>query len=158
MQGPKAEKQLAYWRQQLAGAPATLDLPTDRPRPAVQSFNGAKISISLPAPLIAEVKSYARDQGATMYMTLLAAFQGLLARYSNQDDVVIGSPIANRNRAEVEEMIGFFANTLVLRTKLAPDATFNSVVGHVKETTLGAYENQDLPFEKLVEELQPERN
>jgi amino acid adenylation domain-containing protein len=157
-QGANLEKQLSYWRQQLAGAPASLDLPTDRPRPAIQTFNGAKLPLSLSKEFVERLQSFSRERGVTMFMTLLAGFQILLSRYSNQDDVAVGSPIANRNRAEIEEMIGFFANTLVLRTQLSGEATFSDVLAQVKETALGAYAHQDVPFEKLVEELRPERN
>jgi amino acid adenylation domain-containing protein len=158
LQGANLEKQLSYWRQQLAGAPATLDLPTDRPRPALQTFNGARLPLALPKELTDRLSAYSREQGATLFMTLLAGFQLLLSRYSNQDDIVVGSPIASRNRAEIEEMIGFFANTLVLRTKFPEGLRFKDVVAQVKETALGAYAHQDVPFEKLVEELRPERD
>ena len=157
-QGANLEKQLSYWKQQLAGIPATLDLPSDRPRPAVQSFNGAKLSVSFSKDFVDRLQSFSRERGATLFMTLLAGFQVLLSRYSNQDDVVVGTPIASRNRAELEEMIGFFANTLVLRAQLSADPSFNDVLAQVKETALGAYAHQDVPFEKLVEELRPERN
>jgi amino acid adenylation domain-containing protein len=157
-QGANLEKQLSYWRQQLAGAPASLDLPTDRPRPAIQSFNGAKLPLSFSKDLSEKLQAFSRERGVTMFMTLLAGFQVLLSRYSHQDDVVVGTPIANRNRAEIEEMIGYFANTLVLRGKVSREATFTEFLSQVKETALGAYANQDLPFEKLVEELRPERN
>jgi len=157
-QGATLEKQLSYWRQQLAGVPASLDLPTDHPRPAVQSFNGAKSPLSFSKEFSEKLQSFSRERGVTMFMTLLAGFQILLSRYSNQDDVVVGTPIANRNRAEIEEMIGFFTNTLVLRTRLAGEATFLEILAQVKETALGAYAHQDVPFEKLVEEVQPERN
>ena len=158
LQGAKLEKQLSYWRQQLAGAPASLDLPTDRPRPAMQTFNGAKTPFLFSKEFNEKLQSFSRDRGVTAFMTLLAGFQILLSRYSHQDDVVVGTPIANRNRAEIEEMIGFFTNTLVLRTRFSENATFAEVLAQVKETALGAYSHQDVPFEKLVEELQPERN
>ncbi|HEX5706031.1 MAG TPA: amino acid adenylation domain-containing protein [Pyrinomonadaceae bacterium] len=158
LKGAVLEEQLAYWRAQLAGAPPVLELPTDRPRPAVQTFRGAKYQFKLPAELTAKLKSLARSEGATVYMTLLAAFQVLLARYSGQEDIVVGSPIANRNRAETEGLIGFFVNTLVMRADLSDNPTFTELLGRVRETALGAYAHQDLPFEKLVEELQPERN
>ena len=155
---PNSKRNLSYWRQQLAGAPASLDLPTDRPRPVMQSFNGAKHPFSFSKEFNEKLQAFSRERGVTAFMTLLAGFQILLSRYSNQDDVVVGTPIANRNRAEIEEMIGFFTNTLVLRTRLSDDATFAEVLAQVKETALGAYSHQDVPFEKLVEELQPERN
>jgi len=157
-QGVKLEKELSYWRQQLAGAPASLDLPTDRPRPAMQTFSGAKTPFSFSKEFNEKLQTFSRERGVTAFMTLLAGFQILLSRYSNQDDVVVGTPVANRNRAEIEEMIGFFTNTLVLRTRLSGEATFAEVLAQVKETALGAYAHQDVPFEKLVGELQPERN
>jgi amino acid adenylation domain-containing protein len=157
-QGAYLEKQVSYWKEQLAGIPASLDLPTDHPRPAIQTFNGAKLPVALSPVLTRKLNEYSRERGVTLFMTLLAGFQALLARYSNQDDIVVGSPIANRNRAEIEEMIGFFANTLVLRTKFSAGVSFNELLAQVKETALGAYAHQDVPFEKLVEELQPERN
>jgi amino acid adenylation domain-containing protein len=158
LQGATLEKQLSYWRNQLADAPATLDLPTDRPRPAIQSFSGAKLPIALSPDLTEKLNAFSRENGATLFMTLLAAFQALLARYSNQDDIAVGTPIANRNRAELEEIIGFFANTLVMRTRFDGELTFKDLVGRVKETALDAYAHQDVPFEKLVEELRPERS
>jgi amino acid adenylation domain-containing protein len=157
-QGANLEKQLSYWKQQLAAIPAALDLPTDRPRPAVQSFNGAKLLVAFSKEFVDRLTSFSRERGATLFMTLLAGFQILLSRYSNQDDIVVGTPIASRNRAELEEMIGFFANTLVLRAQLSDDPSFDSVLAQVKESALGAYAHQDVPFEKLVEELRPERN
>src|SRR5450631_3455681 len=158
LQGANLEKQLSYWRQQLAGIPGRMDLPTDHPRPAVQTFNGAKLPLSLSKEFTERLQAFCREHGVTMFMTLLAGFQILLSRYSNQDDVVVGTPIANRNRAEIEDMIGFFTNTLVLRTKLSGESTFSEVLAQVKETALGAYAHQDMPFEKLVEELQPQRD
>jgi amino acid adenylation domain-containing protein len=157
-QGATFEKHLAYWLKQLRGSPASLELPTDHARPAVESFNGAKLPIAISKDLADRVRSFSRSQGVTVFMTLLAAFQTLLSRLSNQDDIVVGTPIANRNRAELEDMIGFFANTLALRTRFGEGASFQDVLAQVKDTTLGAYDHQDLPFEKLVEEIQPERN
>ncbi|MDT5296241.1 MAG: hypothetical protein QOJ76_3121, partial [Acidobacteriota bacterium] len=150
--------QLDYWRRQLAGAPAMLELPTDRPRPSVQTFDGARESIVIEPELRDALGRLSRREGATLYMTLLAAFQILLCRYSEQTDVVVGSPVANRNRREIEGLIGFFANTLVLRTSLDGNPSFKELLGRVRETALGAYMHQDVPFEKLVEELQPERS
>lgn len=158
LQGATLEKHLSYWRQQLAGVPASLDLPFDRPRPAVQTFNGAKLPVAFSRELTARLNAYSREQGATLFMTLLAGFQILLSRYSHQDDICVGTPIANRNRAELEEMIGFFANTLVMRAQLPEEASFEEVLAQVRETSLDAYAHQDVPFEKLVEELRPERN
>jgi amino acid adenylation domain-containing protein len=158
LQGKNLEKQLSYWKQQLGDAPASLELPTDRPRPAVQTFRGKIHTLQISAAVTEGLKGLSRQEGATLFMTLLAGFQLLLARYSGQDDVVVGTPIANRNRAEVENLIGFFANTLALRTNLAGDPTFRELLGRVREVALGAYAHQDLPFEKLVEELRPERS
>src|SRR5205823_3844271 len=127
------------------------------PRPAVQTFNGKVLNFSFPAEFSPSINNFSREHRVTVFMVLLAGFQMLLARYSGQDDIIVGTPIANRNRAEIEEMIGFFANTLVFRTIFPDGATFKDVVARVKETALGAYANQDIPFEKLVEEVKPER-
>jgi len=158
MQGNVLEQQLAYWKRQLVGAPYMLNLPTDHPRPAKQTFQGASLSVMLPPNLSDGLKALSHGEGATLFMTLLAAFQVLLSRYTNQDDVVVGSPIANRTRVETEGLIGPFFNNLILRTDLSGDPTFRELLERVRETTLGAYAHQDLPFEKLVEELQPERS
>ena len=153
------EPQLEYWKQQLAGTPAVLELPTDFPRPSRQSFRGALVRRDLAPELLARVRALGDDEGATLFMTLLAAFATLLHRYSGQDDIVIASPIANRGRVELEGLIGMFLNTLALRTTLdGGELTFLQVLHHVREATLGAFSNQDLPFEKLVEELNPERH
>ena len=135
-----------------------LELPTDRPRPAVQSYRGAHRSIALSRESTEKLKELSQREGATLFMTLLAAFQVLLMRYTSQEDIVVGSPIAGRTRAETENLIGFFINTLVLRADLSGDPTFRELLGRVREVTFGAYEHQDVPFEKLVEELQPERS
>ena len=158
LKGEVMERQLAYWRERLAGAPPVLELPTDRPRPAVRTLRGAVQGVQLPGGLTAELRTLSRREGVTMYMLMLAAFQTLLMRYTGQEDVVVGSPIANRNRAEVEPLIGFFVNTLAMRTDLSGDPTFAELLGRVKDVALGAYAHQDVPFEKLVEELQPERD
>ncbi|MBZ5554816.1 MAG: amino acid adenylation domain-containing protein [Acidobacteriia bacterium] len=158
LQGEVLELQLAYWKKQLAGVPAVLELPTDRPRPPVQTFVGAVATMDLPKALSEQLRSLARSEGVTLFMLLLAAFQTLLHRYSHQEDVVVGSPIANRNRVEIEPLIGFFVNTLVLRTDLSGNPTFRELLSRVREVALGAYAHQDLPFEKLVEELRPERS
>jgi amino acid adenylation domain-containing protein len=158
LQGEVLEAQLSYWRKQLVGAPPALELPTDRPRPAVQTFQGARQSIVLPKSLTEALKGLSRQEGATLFMTLLAAFKILLSRYTGQQDIVVGSPIAGRNRAEIEGLIGFFINTLVLRTDLSGDPSFRELLRRVREVALGAYDHQELPFEKLVEELQPERD
>ena len=158
LQGEVLESQLSYWKKQLEGTPAVLNLPTDHPRPAVQSHRGARQSIELSKELTEGLKALSRKEGVTLFMTLLAAFQTLLYRYTGQDDIVIGSPIANRNRAEIEGLIGSFVNTLVLRSNFSDNPTFKELLAGVREMTLGAYAHQDLPFEKLVEELQPERS
>jgi Condensation domain len=150
-------KQLAYWKRQLSGAPAVLDLPVDRTRPLVPSHRGARQSISLSATLSDAVRRLARQEGATLFMVLLAALNTLLARLSGQNDISVGMPIAGRGRVELEGLIGCFINTLVLRTRLAPKMTFRDLLRNVRETTLEAYEHQDLPFAKLIAELKPER-
>jgi amino acid adenylation domain-containing protein/non-ribosomal peptide synthase protein (TIGR01720 family) len=157
LQGGVLEAQLAYWKQQLADLPV-LQLPTDRPRPVVQTFQGACLSMTLPERLTAALKALSQREGGTLFMTFLAAFQTLLLRYTGKDDIVVGAPIANRNRAEIEGLIGFFVNSLVLRTDLSGDPSFREALSRVREVALGAYAHEDLPFEKLVEELQPERN
>jgi hypothetical protein len=158
LQGEVLEAQLSYWRKQLAGAPPSLELPTDRPRPAVQAFHGARQSLVLPKSLTEALKGLSRQEGVTLFMTLLAAFKVLLCRYTGEEDIVVGTPIAGRNRAEIEPLIGFFINTLVLRTDLSGGPSFRELLRRVREVTLGAYDHQELPFEKLVEELQPERD
>jgi amino acid adenylation domain-containing protein len=156
--GDTLEGELAYWRERLAGAPALLELPTDHPRPPVQSYRGASEPVALPAALLERLTAVGRSEGATPFMVLLSAFQLLLAKYAGSDDVVVGTPIAGRTRREVEELVGLFLNTLALRTELGGDPDFREVLRRVRAATLGAYENQDVPFERLVEELQPERS
>ncbi|WP_420129160.1 amino acid adenylation domain-containing protein [Longimicrobium sp.] len=156
--GEVLDRQLAYWREQLAGAPELLELPTDHPRPAAQTFRGAHERIELPLDLLERLQALARGEGATLYMVLLAAFQVLLSKYSGSDDIVVGSPIAGRTKREIEETIGFFVNTVVLRTDLAGDPSFREVLRRAREATLDAYEHQEVPFEKLVAELEPERS
>ncbi|HEX2081842.1 MAG TPA: amino acid adenylation domain-containing protein, partial [Longimicrobium sp.] len=158
LRGEVLEGRLDWWKARLAGAPALLELPTDHPRPAVQSFRGATIQGALPAGVRAGLEALGRGEGATLYMVVLAAFQVLLSRYSGSADVVVGSPVAGQTRREVEGLIGFFANTLVLRTDLSGDPDFREVLRRVREATLGAFEHQDVPFERLVAELQPERS
>ncbi len=158
LHGEVLESEIAYWRRQLAGLPPLLELPTDRPRPAVRSFRGATRPVRLPAGLTRQMEALARREGATLFMVLLAAFQALLARASGQDDLAVGSPIAGRNRVEIEGLIGFFVNTLVMRGDLAGAPAFREALGRVRETALAAYLHQDVPFEKLVEELAPERS
>ncbi|MET0400432.1 MAG: amino acid adenylation domain-containing protein, partial [Longimicrobiaceae bacterium] len=158
LRGEALERQLGYWKERLADAPALLELPTDRPRPAVQTHRGAAVPVELSAELLERLQALGRSEVATLYMTLLGAFQVLLAKYAGSEDVVVGSPIAGRTRGEVEELIGFFVNTLVLRTHLGGDPSFRETLRRVREATLGAYAHQDVPFEKLVAELQPERS
>ncbi|BAZ44104.1 amino acid adenylation domain-containing protein [Chondrocystis sp. NIES-4102] len=150
--------QLAYWQQQLAALPTLLELPTDHPRPAVQSFSGRIKQFSLSPQLSKKLQQLSQQAGATLFMTLLTTFAALLSRYSNSQDIAIGSPIANRHRRELESLIGFFVNTLVLRTNLEGKPSFWELLGQVRQTTLDAYANQDVPFDKLVEVLQPERS
>jgi amino acid adenylation domain-containing protein len=156
--GDALAEHLAYWRQHLAGAPRSLDLPTDWPRPAVQSFRGLTYSFRLPAALSAALRSLGQREGVTLFMTLFAAFEVLLYRYTGQDDLVVGAGIANRNRIETEPLIGFFVNTMAMRTSLAGNPSFHELLLRVREVAMGAYAHQDLPFEKLVEELRPERD
>ncbi len=150
--------QLGYWRQRLTGAPALLELPTDRPRPAIQTLRGARHGQRLPADLTRELGALSRREGLTLFMTLLAVMEVLLHRYTGSTDLVVGTPIANRQRTEIEKLIGFFVNTLVLRTDLRRDPPFQELGRRVREVALGAFNHQDLPFEKLVEELRPERS
>ncbi|HEV2764076.1 MAG TPA: condensation domain-containing protein, partial [Pyrinomonadaceae bacterium] len=158
LDGEVLEEQLAYWRRKLAGPLPVLQLPADRPRPALQTHRGATHPLSLPEDLVAQLKSLGRQHHCTLFMTLLAAFDALLHRYTGQEDIVVGSTVSGRNRAEVEPLIGFFVNTLVLRTDLSGDPSFAELLGRVREVCLEAYAHQDVPFEKLVEELQPERD
>jgi amino acid adenylation domain-containing protein len=157
LQGEVLASQLAYWRQQLDGI-SQLNLPTDRQRPAVQTYRGATQLLQLPKSLSEALEALSQREGVTLFMTMLAAFQTLLYRYTQQEDITVGSPIANRNRSEIEGLIGFFVNSLVLRTDLSGNPTFRELLSRVREVALGAYAHQDLPFEKLVEELHPERN
>ncbi|MEH2324927.1 MAG: amino acid adenylation domain-containing protein [Nostoc sp.] len=151
------EMQLAYWQKQLDGI-SMLNLPTDRVRPAVPTYRGAKQFLELPHSLTQALEALSYQEDVTLFMILLAAFQTLLYRYTQQEDIVVGSAIANRNRSELEGLIGFFVNSLVLRTDLSGNPTFQELLNRVREVTLGAYSHQDLPFEKLVEELHPERD
>ncbi|MFC4046555.1 amino acid adenylation domain-containing protein, partial [Dactylosporangium siamense] len=157
LSGDVLEGQRGYWRDRLAGVP-TLELPADRPRPAVRSSEGAAIGFAIPVEVAEGLRSLAQASGASMFMTVLSVFSVLLSRYTGQDDVVVGTPIANRNRAEVEGLIGFFVNTLVLRTDLSGDPTFVELLARVRAGTLAAYAHQDLPFEQLVDELVVERD
>ena len=157
LQGEIFASLLGYWKKRLAGLPV-LQLPTDRPRPAVLSYRGAFQELGLSRPLAAGLKALSQQEGATLFMTLLAAFATLLQRYGGQTDIVVGSYVASRDRAELEGLIGFFVNSLVLRVDLSGDPSFRELLGRVREMALGAYAHQELPFEKLVEELQPERD
>ena len=150
--------QLAYWKKQLEGAPAVIELPTDRPRPALQTFRGEWHHTEYGPEFTAALKSFAREEGATLFMVLLAAFETLLYRYTGQDDILIGSPIAGRTHPETRELIGLFINTMVLRADLSNNPTFRELVARVRQAAYSSYENQDVPFEKLVEELQPQRD
>ena len=158
LQGEVLERQLAYWRQQLAGAPPVLELPTDRARPVVQSYRGAAWEFRLGEELTGGLKELSRRCGVTLFMTLLAGFEVLLWRLSGQADIVVGTAIANRTRRETEALIGFFVNTLVLRVEVRGEESFEELVGRVREVCLGAYGHQEVPFERLVEELRPERS
>jgi amino acid adenylation domain-containing protein len=157
LQGDILERQLSYWKKQLAGLGA-LQLPTDRPRPSVRSFQGKRQTLDLSKQLSQKLEALSRQQGTTLFMTLLAAFQTLLYRYTGQEDIAVGCPIAGRTRQELEELIGFFVNTLIMRVNFSGNPTFRELLARIREVALGAYAHQDLPFEKLVEELQPERN
>jgi amino acid adenylation domain-containing protein len=158
LQGDALEARLAYWRERLAGAPPVLELPTDHPRPAVQGRRGLRASMQLPRELADALESLSREEGATLFMTLLAAFKVLLGRLAGHEDVVVGTPVANRTRTEAEGLIGFFVNTLALRTDLSGALSFRALLGRVRETTLGAYAHQDLPFERVLDALRPERS
>jgi amino acid adenylation domain-containing protein len=156
--GGELERQLAYWKRQLAGAPPALALPFDRPRPRVPSGRGAERPVAFSAGLGEALLALGRCRGATPFIVLLALFDALLARYSGEERIAVGTPIANRNQLQLEGMIGFFANTLVLAVDLAADPGFEDLLARAREVTLGAYDHQDLPFERLVEELQPDRD
>ncbi|HSF41084.1 MAG TPA: amino acid adenylation domain-containing protein, partial [Thermoanaerobaculia bacterium] len=157
LSGEVLARELAWWRERLAGAPP-LNLPTDRPRPPVQSFRGATVRTLVPRETSEALAALARSRGLSTFMALLGAFQVLLMRHAGQEDVVVGSPVAHRTRRETEGLIGFFVNTLVLRTDLSGDPAFEALLFRVREVCLGAYAHQDLPFEQLVEELQPRRD
>lgn len=158
LQGGLLQKQLAYWKGKLGGELPVLELPTDRPRPTVQTFSGARHWLSLNEDLTAALNALAQREGATLFITLLAAFKALLHRYTGHEDIIVGSPIANRPQKETEELIGFFLNNLALRSDLSGNPTFRDLIGRVKTTALEAYANQDVPFEKLIEALKPERD
>ncbi|WP_301294624.1 amino acid adenylation domain-containing protein [Pseudomonas sp. S3E17] len=158
MEAGEKERQLGYWREQLGGEQPVLELPLDYPRPAVQSYRGARLDMGLDAALVTGLKALAQREGVTLFMLLLASFQTLLYRYSGQSDIRVGVPIANRNRAETEGLIGFFVNTQVLKADVDGHMTFSALLAQVKQRALEAQSHQDLPFEQLVEALQPERS
>jgi hypothetical protein len=158
LQGEALNAQLDYWKQQLSGSLPVLQLPTDRARSAIQTFAGKKQFLTLPKTLTEAVRDFNQQEGVTLFMTLLTLFKTLLYCYSNQEDIIVGSPIAGRTRTETEGLIGFFLNTLVLRTDLSGNPSFRDLLQRVQKVALEAYAHQDVPFEKLVEELQPERN
>jgi amino acid adenylation domain-containing protein len=157
LRGEALENQLAYWRAQLEGAHTTLEIPSSRPRPAVRGHRGSFVHLQLAESLTTELRMLGRREGATLFMVLLAAFQTLLHRYTGQDKIVVGSPVANRNRREIEELIGCFLNVLALHTDMSGNPSFRDLLGRVRQVALGAYAHQDVPFEKLVGELQLER-
>jgi hypothetical protein len=156
--GALGDRQLVYWLDELAGASFVLDLPADHPRPSVQSRRGAQLQVSLAGPLRDALAALAQREGATLFMLLLAAFSALLQRYSGKADLLIGSPIGSRAEASIEELAGFFVNTLVLRARPSPELPFTELLAQIKETCLGAYAHHDLPFERLVAELDQERD
>ena len=158
LRGERLEAQLAYWRGKLGGELAPLDLPTDHPRPAVQTFRGGNLQLTLPAATGRALRQLARQQRASLFMTLLAAFKVLISRLAGQEEVVVGTPVAGRRHPETEALIGFFLNTLALRTDLSGNPTFRELLARVRETTLGAFDHQDLPFEALLAELKVERD
>ena len=158
LSGDVLKEQLDYWTRQLQGSPTLLTLPLDHPRPVIQGHRGATLSFEIAAETTAGLYTLTKQTQATLFMTLLAAFDILLSRYSRQDDICIGTPIANRNRAELEGLIGFFVNTLVLRSQVDNSASFESLLDQVRTSTLEAYAHQDLPFEQLVDVLKPERH
>ena len=158
LQGEVLDQHMKYWREQLQGAPPVLELPTDHPRPAVQSLRGRMLHRQISDDLREQLQAVGRREGLTLYMSVLAAFVVVLARYSGEHEIVVGTPIAGRTRREIEGLIGFFVNTLVLRTRVDEQESVQQLLGRVRETCLGAYTHQDVPFEQLVEELQPERD
>ncbi|MFP5270445.1 amino acid adenylation domain-containing protein [Coleofasciculus sp.] len=158
LQGEVLDAQLSYWQRQLAGIPATLSLPIQRQPPAIPTFGSANQSFHLSSATSEQLQTLSRQEGVTLFMTLLAAFQTLLYRYSHQKDIVVGTDVANRNRQDIEPLIGFFVNLLVLRTDLSGNPSFRELLEQVRDVALAAYEHQDLPFAKLVEVLRPDRN
>src|SRR6266850_1557298 len=157
LQGDLLDRELQYWRQRLDGAPV-VELPADRPRSALQTSSGATRELVIDAPIADGLRELSRSEGATLFMTLFAAFAVLLARYTGQEDISVGTPVAGRTRAELEGLIGFFVNTLVLRTDVSGDPTFLDVLRRVRTAAVDAYAHQEVPFEKLVAELRPARD
>jgi amino acid adenylation domain-containing protein len=158
MASGKLDEQIAYWKRQLGDAPPSLDLPADHPHPLVQNYQGRRFPLQLPRALSQGLQALSRQEGVTLFMTLLAAFNVWLYRYTQQEDIVVGTPVAGRVRPELEALLGCFVNTLALRTDLSGNPPFRDVLQRVKQTTLQAYDHQEVPFEKLVEELHPERD
>jgi len=158
LQGETLEKLIAYWKKQMAGTPALLELPTDHARPPLQSHRGDCVQLRLPADLVANLKKVSAQQRVTFFMTLLAGFQVVLQRYTGQHDIVVGSPLAGRDGAETEQLVGFFINTVLMRTDLSGDPTVKELLLRVRDMSLGAFEHREMPYERLVEELQPARN
>jgi amino acid adenylation domain-containing protein len=158
LRGEVLERQLSYWKNQLGGELPVLELPTDRPRPAMQTYPGARAGLTLSRELSQALVALSQREGVTLFMTLLTGFKVLLHHYTAQEDIIVGSPIANRPRAETEKLIGFFLNNLALRTDLSGDPSFRELLARVRKTALDAYANQDVPFEKIIEELKPERD
>ena len=154
LQGEVLENQLAYWKKELEGVPEVIALPTDHARPQELSYRGGVHVHHIPKEQLAKIKALSESQGSTLFMTLLAAFQILLYRYTSQEDIVVGSPIANRHYKEIEGLIGFFVNTLALRAQIKGDLTFRDILTQTRETTLNAYAHQDVPFEQLVDHLE----
>ncbi|MFF5964352.1 condensation domain-containing protein [Streptomyces collinus] len=155
--GPRREKLVSYWSERLAGAPAVLELPADRPRPAEASFRGDRYTFTVPQETHRELTALGRSAGASPFMTCLAAFAVLLSRWSGQSDILLGTPVGNRDRAEWTSVVGYFADTLVMRTELADDPSFRELLARVRRSSLDAFVHRDLPFRALVEELKPER-
>jgi hypothetical protein len=158
LQGEVLEQQMKYWREQLQGAPPVLELPADHTRPAVQSYRGGILHRRLSGELLQQIEALSRRVGVTLFMCVLAEFVVVLARYSGERDLVVGTPIAGRTRQEIEGLIGFFVNTLVLRTRVEEQESVRQLLARVREVCLGAYTHQEVPFEQLVEELHPERD
>jgi non-ribosomal peptide synthetase component F len=158
LQGEVLEKQLAFWREQLKGIPPVLNLPLDRPRPQARTFAGANEMMHIPADQLKAIKDLGRQEGATLFMTLIAGFQAMLSKYSGEEQIVVGTDLANRTMPETERMIGFFINLLAVRTDLSGNPTFRELLQRVRERLLEAYAHQEVPFPKVVQEIQPERS